>query len=253
MQDPASVGVATHSKSELPACRKSFLGSDAEQKLHYYTFNIGDYASHTRHLTHLEDLAYRRLLDAYYLQERPLHEDVAMVARQINFRDHIEEVAIILNEFFSLVEGTGWVNLRADEEIAKYHSKLDQASRAGKASAQRRLIAGSTPVQPNKKQETVNKKQEPIKEKALTRPDEVSEQTWNDFVAQRKQLKASITATALQGIQKEATKANWTLEAALIECTVRGWRGFKAEWVNKTKGTQTDFDNVNYGKGVQDL
>ena len=63
--------------------------------MHFYSFNIGDYASHTRHLTHLEDLAYRRLLDAYYLQERPLHEDVAMVARQINFRDHIEEVAII--------------------------------------------------------------------------------------------------------------------------------------------------------------
>ena len=222
--------------------------------MHFYSFNIGDYASHTRHLTHLEDLAYRRLLDAYYLQERPLHEDVAMVARQINFRDHIEEVAIILNEFFSLVEGTGWVNLRADEEIIKYQGKLDQASRAGKASAQRRLNIGSTPVQPNKKQETipVNKKQE-IKEKALTRPEEVSEQTWNDFVAQRKQLKASITATALQGIQKEATKANWTLEAALIECTVRGWRGFKAEWVSKTKGTETDFDNINYGKGVQDL
>jgi len=36
--------------------------------MHYYQFNIGDYASHTRHLSDLEDLAYRRLLDAYYLQ-----------------------------------------------------------------------------------------------------------------------------------------------------------------------------------------
>ena len=39
--------------------------------MHYYSFNIGDYASHTRHLTAIEDLAYRRLLDLYYLHEQP--------------------------------------------------------------------------------------------------------------------------------------------------------------------------------------
>ena len=39
--------------------------------MHFYSFNIGDYASHTRHLTPMEDLAYRRLLDIYYLHEQP--------------------------------------------------------------------------------------------------------------------------------------------------------------------------------------
>ena len=75
--------------------------------------------------------------------------------------------------------------------------------------------------------------QETKKDKALPRPDDVSEQVWNDFLKQRKQVKAPVTETALAGIQREAAKAGWSLEQALTECTVRGWRGFKADWVNK--------------------
>ena len=50
--------------------------------MHYFQFNIGDYASHTRHLTLMEDLAYRRLLDLYYMREGCLVGDVA-AARQV--------------------------------------------------------------------------------------------------------------------------------------------------------------------------
>lgn len=198
--------------------------------MHFYPFNIGDYVSHTRHLNLIEDLAYRRLLDLYYLQEQPLNESPTTVARLINMRDHVDEVSVVMQEFFDLIDGVGWVNSRADEEIAKYKHKLESASKAGKASAERRSNARSTDVQPNKKQETetVNKKQINIK-----RPEAVSEQVWNDFTQQRNKLKAPVTQTALEGIAKQAELAGWTLEQALAECTIRGWRGFKAEWVNK--------------------
>jgi hypothetical protein len=63
---------------------------------------------------------------------------------------------------------------------------------------------------------------------AVSCPTDVSDQVWKDFLATRK---AKITETALKGIEREAQKAGWTLESALQECTVRGWRGFKAEWV----------------------
>jgi uncharacterized protein YdaU (DUF1376 family) len=181
----------------------------------------------------IEDCAYRRLLDLYYLHEQPLDERSTVVARAINMREHEVEVQAVLEEFFELVEGTGWVNQRCDEEIAKYQNKLEAASRAGKASAARRLNDRSTDVQLNKKQETipVTNKQKNIK--ALPRPDGVSEQVWKDFLQQRKQVKAPVTETALAGIQGEAAKAGWSLEQALTECTVRGWRGFKADWVNK--------------------
>jgi len=208
--------------------------------MHYYNFNIGDYISHTRHLNVVEDCAYRRLLDLYYLHEQPLDERSTVVARAINMREHEAEVMAVLGEFFELVEGTGWVNRRCDEEIHRYQNKLEAASRAGKASAARRMIDRSTDVQPNKKQEPITKNQETNKkEKALPRPDDVSEQVWNDFVKQRKQLKAAVTETALEGIKREAAKAGWSLEQALTECTVRGWRGFKADWVNKGKQQPT--------------
>lgn len=116
--------------------------------MRFYSFHIGDYASHTRHLTPMEDLAYRRLLDLYYLHERPLNVRSTDVARAINMRDYETEVATVLGEFFELVEGSGWINRRADEEIVRCKSKQEQASRAGKASAQRRFNARSTDVQP---------------------------------------------------------------------------------------------------------
>jgi uncharacterized protein YdaU (DUF1376 family) len=109
--------------------------------MHYYQFNIGDYASHTRHLTNLEDLAYRRLLDAYYLQERPLNAGVTAVARQINMRDHEAEVKAVLEEFFELTED-GWANRRADQEIAKYQEFIA----AGKRGAAKRWGKGELKV-----------------------------------------------------------------------------------------------------------
>ena len=132
--------------------------------MHYFQFNIGDYMSHTNHLSLLEDIAYRRLLDLYYLHERPLNSGVASVARQIGMREHETEVQAVLEEFFKLTD-EGWINKRADLVIEDYRAKIQQASKAGKASAERRLSKRSTvvatDVQPNIKQETITKKQEP--------------------------------------------------------------------------------------------
>jgi uncharacterized protein YdaU (DUF1376 family) len=126
--------------------------------MHYYQFNIGDYLSHTKHLDLMEDLAYRRLLDLYYLHERPLNSGIASVARQIGMRDHETEVKSVLEEFFDLSDD-GWINQRADKEIKHFHSKIDQASRAGKASAERRMSARSTDVQLTNNQEPITNNQ----------------------------------------------------------------------------------------------
>jgi hypothetical protein len=79
-------------------------------------------------------------------------------------REHETEVQTVLEEFFKLTED-GWVNKRADLVIEDYRAKIQQASKAGKASAERRLSKRSTvvatDVQPNIKQETITKKQEP--------------------------------------------------------------------------------------------
>ena len=128
--------------------------------MYYYQFNIGDYASHTQRLSLLEDLAYRRLLDEYYLHERPFNSGLTSVARQIGMREHENEVQFVLESFFHLTDD-GWINVRADKEIAHFKGKIEQASRAGKASAERRNNGRSTDVQPTNNQEPITNNQEP--------------------------------------------------------------------------------------------
>jgi hypothetical protein len=62
-------------------------------------------------------------------------------------------------------------------------------------------------------------------------PPEVSEQTWNDWLALRKSKKAAVTETVINGAIAEANKLGWTLEKFLIEWCTRGSQGLKAEWV----------------------
>ena len=218
--------------------------------MHFYSFNIGDYISHTKHLSNMEDLAYRRLLDLYYLHERTLNEDVATVARKINMRDNVPEVKVVLEEFFILEVGKGWTNPRADEEIQKYQSKVQSAIRAGRASALARSNASSTKVQLNKKQETLNKKQETYNNKTLKRPRNVTKKTWDDFLTHRKNKKAPLTETALIGIKNEVKKTTISLEDALVMCQARGWQSFKSDWINKE---QKSFATTNYEEGVQKI
>lgn len=114
--------------------------------MRYYQFHIGDYTSHTRGLSLIEDLAYRRLIDECYLGEKPLEGDASQVARQVGMHDHSDAVGYVLNKFFAHSDG-GWQHDRIDAEIAMFRDKTQKASRAGKLSAERRFNTGSTDVQ----------------------------------------------------------------------------------------------------------
>ena len=88
----------------------------------YYQFNIADYASATAHLSNLEDLAYRRLLDLYYDQEKPLPNDTKWIARRI--RLSVADVENVLLEFFDLTDG-GYIHHRCEFELAKYRKRAE--------------------------------------------------------------------------------------------------------------------------------
>jgi uncharacterized protein YdaU (DUF1376 family) len=94
-----------------------------------YQFHIRDYLTKTRHLSPIEDLAYRRLLDTYYTEEQPLPSSPEQCARLIAMREYASEVGAVLSEFFTPTE-TGWTNERCDYELVKYHSKADSARKA---------------------------------------------------------------------------------------------------------------------------
>lgn len=196
--------------------------------MHYFQFNIGDYASHTRHLSPMEDLAYRRLLDLYYLKDGQVYGDESEVARQIGLREYVSEVKQVLQDFFCLDVDDRWSHSRCDAEIAHFRQKSEKASNAGKASAQRRSNGRSTDVQPTNNQEPITNNQQPelsseedIPEKPKISVEDVVD-AWNDLAkdrdlpkvlkitpARRKQIQARIReyspddwSTALTAIYK---------------------------------------------------
>ena len=198
--------------------------------MHYYQFNIGDYQSHTSHLSETEDLAYRRMLDWCYLHEKPLPVDPEEISRLVRMRTHSESIAIVLEEFF-VNQNEGWFSERVNKEIQHYRDKIEKASKAGKASAQQRFNGRSTDVQPTNNHKPITNKQEPIKKEKIEAPAGVTPETWAAFVQQRKTKKAQITQLVLDSIAKQASLASWSLEDALKEIVVRNWTSFNAEWV----------------------
>lgn len=118
--------------------------------MNYYDFHIGDYAAATQHLSDEEDLVYRRLLDAYYRDERPIPADIRQACRLARARTDAmrEAVETVLREFFTEASD-GWRSKRADETIERHHAFLEKQRASGRASAAKRsLNGGSTTVQP---------------------------------------------------------------------------------------------------------
>ena len=201
--------------------------------MNFYPFHIGDYLSHTSHLTDEEDLAYRRMIDLYYQTEAPF-SDTSKLARKV--RASFEIVGSLLHEFFVYEDGA-WHNKRADAEIAKYQAMKD----GGRKGASIRWHKGSDspPIRevntPPKHPPMPTKNHEPLTKNhiknTIAKPDGLSDLLWNDFLILRKSKKLPVTQTAFNGISKEALKAHKTLSEAIQICCERGWGGFKAEWL----------------------
>jgi uncharacterized protein YdaU (DUF1376 family) len=211
--------------------------------MHYYQFNIGDYNSHTMHLSEIEDLTYRRLLDWYYLHESSIPLDLNEVSRQIRMRSHSDCIATVLQEFFERTPD-GWIHHRANKEIEKVGDKSQKASASAKARWSKPKDANALQTQSEGNathntlpitQDTEHKKKATI----VAPPEGVSDSVWQEFKSLRKAKKAPITQRAIDAISSEAKKAGWTLEKALEECVVRGWQAFKADWV-ATKANPAD-------------
>ena len=138
----------SHPKREVsPPADCFFLGElEHETAMHYYQFNIGDYHSHTLHLSEIEDLTYRRLLDWYYLHESPIPNDLNEVARQIRMRSHSDCITTVLLEYFERTPD-GWVHHRADKEIEKVGEKSTKASKSAKIRWDKVKDANALPTQ----------------------------------------------------------------------------------------------------------
>jgi uncharacterized protein YdaU (DUF1376 family) len=235
--------------------------------MNYYAFHIGDYAVHTRHLSLLEDLAYRRLLDLYYTRERAIPAGTQSVCRLLGMRDCVAEVEAVLVEFFTLNDDGEWVHARCEDEIVKARAAADRARNNGKAGGrpagskrqpkanpevtQQDISGGPAESKseapnpnpnpnPNPKEEKEEKEKKPPATPWLTlsevMADGLSEEVAAAWIAHRRAKKAKLTALAWSGLKAEVVKAGWELEAAVLKAIARNWSTFEERWVRDDRG-----------------
>ena len=93
----------------------------------WYKFPVTDYRSQTAHLVDAEDLAFRRLLDWYWMCEGPISASKVTVITKLN----IAESERVLEEFFVLKDG--WYHLPwLDEELVKRQDRTQLNQKSGK-------------------------------------------------------------------------------------------------------------------------
>lgn len=217
--------------------------------MHYYQHHIGDFIKDTYYLSNEEVGVYLKLLWIYYDSERPLENDLEVLTMKVGSRDNPGIVSRMLKTFFVL-EADSWIHSRVEKELAEYQSLVQNRAKAGRASAEHRRNKRLTGVEQvlnesstsgqltnNHKPETINQ------EKTIKAFDAVRhlvslgvvDQVASDYVKQRKKKP---TLTAINRLEKEARKANISLQQALEICCARGWEGFNADWI-KDKKAQT--------------
>lgn len=248
--------------------------------MHYYQHHIGDFNKATRHLTRLERSIYRDLLELYYDIEGQLPLDLRWICRRIlaNSNEELTSAEQMLNEFFTETPN-GWYHSRCDLEIHSFKTSTSQKSIAGKASAAKKaerkaqaLNGESTSVQHALNGTSTNQEPRTINLEPLTKEDTaqapkfnfakeleimgVEENAITTWLAVRKKKKAVNSEIALEALKREALKAGFSVNQAVLECCTKSWSGFSADWVINSSGgkksTHNDFSSIDYTKGIND-
>ena len=109
------------------------LGSstDGDFAVFYYTHHIGDYLAHTAHLSLLEHGVYCRLIQVYYLTEKPIPLDEPHRTIGAKTPEEQEAVSQILKEFFQQTPN-GWTSKRCEKELLAVKLKSEKASKSAK-------------------------------------------------------------------------------------------------------------------------
>ena len=231
--------------------------------MHRYSLHIGDYAAHTRHLSPIEDLAYRRMLDAYYLHEKPLSGDVAAISRAIGLPGHDAEVGAVLAEFF-VKEADQWRNARCDREILEYRDVVRRNQENGRRGGRPRnplatkSVASGMPVETDREPTVLKPTGKPPSSLLPSPSSQGTEQrraeravqveSWpgvepeilKQFLAFRRRKAAPVTELVMRTTEKKAAEAGLSMNDALIEWIANGTTGFFQKPVSSSRSGKPD-------------
>lgn len=113
--------------------------------MNYYQHHIGDFIRDTARLTDSQCMAYLRLIWMYYDNEQPLPDNPRILAFKVGAA--IDDVALILEAFFSLEDGA-WHHSRCDAEIADYWKFCESQKAKGKKGGRPKKNPEETPEKP---------------------------------------------------------------------------------------------------------
>lgn len=101
--------------------------------MHKYLHHIGDFMRDTAHLSPVEECFYRRAIDWYYVNEKPLPLDLEQVNRFLRAKTKTDRQAIesVLSDFFEKT-ASGFQHSRCEIELEKFRSKAEANRQNGK-------------------------------------------------------------------------------------------------------------------------
>lgn len=211
-------------------------------QMEWYKWYPAIYEADTEHLTAEQDGIYRRLIDRYMRTRQPLPDNDIALARIAGVSvEAWTNASGIVKAYFRHSDGKLYHDF-CDNQLSEQDEKASKKSMIGKIGAEKRWKKNIDNKQENASgiayplpKAMQDKKRRDRDKNNITTPDGVSDQLWNDFKAHRRAKKATITDAVINTIKREADKAGFTLSQAMEEMILRGWTGFKAEWVAKDK------------------
>ena len=225
---------------------------------------IGDYLADTQRLTTEQHGAYLLLLMDYWRSGK-LPDNDQVLAQITKLSPHAwSNAKNMLKHFFSIENGY-WIHKRVEKELIQSLENQDKKHKRAIAGANARWgkdkekisaitqniidqiqilkeedknnassIAQAILTQypsPSPSPLPLSLKTNINKAPKVAMPDGIPESLWKDFLEIRKAKKLPLTQTGLNGLIKQAEKANKPLKDVLQICCENGWAGFKASWL----------------------
>jgi uncharacterized protein YdaU (DUF1376 family) len=105
-----------------------------DRGMHYFNFVMNDFFADSSYLTPLQSYTYFRLIcECYRSGESINSNELEYFSRK--FKTSLEDVQLVLNDFFELDEEGNYYQQRIKKTIDAYHSKQSSSSKGGKATA----------------------------------------------------------------------------------------------------------------------
>ena len=189
--------------------------------MHYYSFNINDYKAATDFLTFDQDLIYRRILDHYYITEKPIEKDIDFVAVKLRIVGYEDDLKFVLKYLFE-EKDDGWHNSRCDEEISVYHKRIVLAKENGSKGG---------------------RKKQPNPNPTLTQPLASANPTLTQPLANQEPVTSNHNSTIDKSIDRDAQGAQppTTNEQENVEVVV-SFSESQEQWVQELSRNYPDLD-----------